>query len=173
MLMPRIAALAAALTLTTVGFAQAPADAPAGTTGLCKDGTYSSGATKKGACSGHKGVKEWYGSAAGNSSAGSTATQSPSPATTQPTKATPAAASTSTATPPAASAATKSAKTSAPAAAAAPGGGPDKVWVNTSTKTYHCPSDRWYGKTKSGEYLSEADAKAQGFHAAYGKACGQ
>ena len=41
--------------------AQAPAGAPAGTTGQCNDGSWYSGATKKGACRGHKGVKEWYG----------------------------------------------------------------------------------------------------------------
>jgi len=28
---------------------------------MCKDGTFYSGATKQGACKGHKGVKEWYG----------------------------------------------------------------------------------------------------------------
>ena len=43
--------------------AEAPANAPAGTTGQCKDGTWYSGASKKGACHGHQGVKEWYGAA--------------------------------------------------------------------------------------------------------------
>ena len=62
-------------------------------------------------------------------------------------------------------------KPHAKAAAAAAGSGPGMVWVNKATKTYHCSTDKWYGKTKNGEYLSETDAKTQGFHAAHGKAC--
>ncbi|MGH8306360.1 MAG: DUF3761 domain-containing protein, partial [Steroidobacteraceae bacterium] len=76
------------------------------------------------------------------------------------------------AAPAAGSAAVKPARSHAAAGAtAAAGGGPGKVWVNKSSKTYHCSTDKWYGKTKNGEYLSEADAKAQGFHPEHGKAC--
>lgn len=67
---------------------------------------------------------------------------------------------------------TPAAKTTAPVAAAA-GGGDGKVWVNTASKVYHCEGSKHYGKTKTGEYLTEADAKAKGFHADHGKACGK
>ena len=44
------------------------AQAPAGATAKCGDGTYSKSKTEKGACSKHKGVVEWYG-AGGNAAA--------------------------------------------------------------------------------------------------------
>src|ERR1700721_2298843 len=143
----RASVLLAALMLSPASFAQAPADAPAGTTGLCKDGSYWSGATKKGACSHHQGVQTWYGAAAGGSSRGAA-----------PAAAAPAA---PRAAPKAPTAPAKSSSTTPPADAA-PGGGPGLVWVNSSSKVYHCPSDKWYGKTKQGAYMSEADAKAKG-----------
>ena len=58
----------------------------------------------------------------------------------------------------------------AKASEAAPGGGPDKVWASGS-KTYHCYGSRYYGKTKNGEFMSEADAKAKGLHPARNKPC--
>ena len=145
-------------------YAAAPANAPAGTTGLCNDGTFYSGATKKGACKGHKGVKDWYADAG---AAPAAAAPTPAAAPAKPAPATPAAAA---AAPTPAAQATPPAP-GAPAAVPAAGGGPGKVWVNMESKVYHCPSDKWYGKTKKGEYLSEADAKAKGFKPDHGKAC--
>ena len=50
-------------------------------------------------------------------------------------------------------------------------GGAGKVWVNTASNVYHCPGTRWYGKTKHGSFMSEAQAQAQGARPDHGKAC--
>ena len=42
--------------------------------------------------------------------------------------------------------------------------GPGMVWVNSGSKAYHCPGERYYGKTRRGEYMTEAAAKAAGAH---------
>ena len=49
-----------------------------------------------------------------------------------------------------------------------PVSGPGMVWVNTSSKVYHCYGGRDYGTTKVGKYESEASAKAEGARPAYG-----
>jgi hypothetical protein len=53
----------------------------------------------------------------------------------------------------------------------APGGGNGKVWVNESSKVYHCEGGKYYGKTKKGSYMAEAEAKAKGFHGVGGTTC--
>jgi DNA uptake protein ComE-like DNA-binding protein len=37
------------------------------------------------------------------------------------------------------------------------------VWVNTDSKVYHTEGDRWYGKTKKGEFMTESDALKAGY----------
>lgn len=151
-------ALIVGMLASAAAFAQAPAAAPSGSTGLCKDGSYTSNDTKKGACAGHKGVKDWFATAAAAPASAKTAAASASApaAATMPPKTAPAATKTATA---------------APSAAPAVGGGPGQVWVNSSSKVYHCSGTKYYGKTKQGEYMTEAAAKAAGNHADHGKAC--
>lgn len=156
-LRPLLAALACTGFLATA-FAQAlPADAPAGSTVQCKDGSYASPDSKSGACRGHKGIKTWYGKPAAAAPAAA-----PAPA---------AAAAPAPAAPATAKAAPVAAQPNPATMAAAPGGGAGKVWANEETHVYHCMGDRYYGKTKKGEYMSEADAKAKGMHASHNKAC--
>jgi DNA uptake protein ComE-like DNA-binding protein len=40
---------------------------------------------------------------------------------------------------------------------------PGMVWVNSETKVFHRAGDRWYGRTKKGEYMTEADALKAGY----------
>jgi len=40
------------------------------------------------------------------------------------------------------------------------------VWVNTDSGVFHKEGSRWYGKTKQGKFMTEADALKQGFQAA-------
>lgn len=148
-------AAVAALGASMTGYAQVPAGAPAGSTGLCKDGTYYAGPTKKGACAGHKGVKDWYGAMAPAAAAGAAAAPAAPAPGTAPSPAAAAVANTP---------ATKAVPMPAP-------GAPGQVWANNTSKVYHCPTDRYYGKTKDGAYMSEAEAKAKGFKADHGKAC--
>ena len=79
--------------------------------------------------------------------------------------ATPAAASNSAATP-AATPTAKKHKAPEPQAAQAAGGGNGQVWVNTETHVFHKEGTKWYGKTKQGKYISEAEAVKEGDNAA-------
>lgn len=146
----------------TAAFAAAPSNAPGGSMGMCNDGSYSTSAEKKGACRGHKGVKDWYGEGAAEA-VKPTSERAPTPL--------PSSMNTTRMSKPSASPAVAGRTSGAPMEPAA-GGGAGKVWGNTSTKVYHCSGDKFYGTTKHGDYMSEADAKAKGYHADHGKACG-
>ncbi len=133
----------ALLAITGVAHAQSAVQA------TCKDGTSFSGTSRRGACGGHGGVKSFASTGA-----------NPLTSTGPVTPGAPSVAPGPTAPGPAASAA-------APSAPYTTG----QVWVNSSTKVYHCPGDRYYGKTKAGSYMPEAAAKAAGDHPDHGKAC--
>jgi hypothetical protein len=47
-----------------------------------------------------------------------------------------------------------------------------KVWVNTDSGVYHCPGTRWYGNTKSGQFMTQREAQSKGYRPAYGAVCG-
>jgi len=40
------------------------------------------------------------------------------------------------------------------------------VWVNLNTKVYHKEGDRYYGNTKNGKWMTEADAIKAGYRLA-------
>jgi hypothetical protein len=46
-----------------------------------------------------------------------------------------------------------------------------KVWVNTRSGVYHCPGTRYYGTTKAGTFMAEAEARAAGHHPTHGESC--
>lgn len=157
--------LAAGALMSGAVFAQTTApSAPTATVhAVCKDGTPFDGATLKGACRGHGGVDKKAGAPTAPGAAPSS--KSAPVAATTPAVPTPSAMSNAGSAVKVPPSGAKTAPTGAKAAA------PGQVWANDSTKVYHCSNDRYYGKTKQGEYMSEADAKAKGFHASHGKAC--
>ena len=67
---------------------------------------------------------------------------------------------------PAAPAPAKGTGSQAATKAAAPGGGHGLVWVNTETHVYHKEGSRFYGTTKKGKYMTEAEAMKAGNKAA-------
>jgi hypothetical protein len=99
-------------------------------------------------------------------------TPSPAPAaptgaaaTTAPATAAKPAASSAPAVNPAPVASAPAAKPSA-AQQTRPANSSGMVWVNTDSGIYHKPGTRYYGKTKQGKYMSEADAIKAGYRAA-------
>lgn len=52
----------------------------------------------------------------------------------------------------------------APTLPLAAGGGKGLVWVNEESKVFHREGDRWYGRTKKGKYMTEAEAAKAGAH---------
>jgi len=169
-----ILALATILFTAPVAFAQAAP--PAGATGLCKDGTYTTAASKSGACHGHQGIKEWLAHASPTASPAASASPSKSSADATPAK--PAKPATVAATPTAPAPGVAPAKPASPpqhastaTMAQAPGGGSGMVWFNSDSKVYHCPGSQFYGKTKQGSYMSEADAKAKGGYPDHNHPC--
>lgn len=62
--------------------------------------------------------------------------------------------------------ATKSHSSSASTVQAQTPPSPGMVWLNTKSGVYHKSGSKWYGKTKEGKWLTEADAQKGGYKAA-------
>ena len=129
---------------------------PADATAQCNDGSYWTGASKQGACSGHKGIKTWYGAPAG-SAVSQANTSNAKPAVSGATNVRPAG--------------SPERPSPTPKEEASGAGQKNQVWVNTATNVYHCPGDRFYGKTKDGKFMSEAAAKKAGAKPDHGNSC--
>jgi len=141
-------AIGAAFGVAVVGQAQSQV------TATCKDGTSFSGTKRSGACRGHGGVQAFT-----DTTTPATSTPPPTSPSTPPVRTTTQPSQVATSKPP-----------SQPVVAA-PAGSAGQVWVNTASKVYHCAGTEWYGKTKKGEYMSEAAAKADGARPDHGKVC--
>lgn len=153
----RLSPLLCALAFTA--WASAPtwaAEREAGSTGQCKDGSYTHSESKRGACSDHGGVKSWYGTSATAKERSERETMPAAPSARDEMSN---------------RRSERETKSEEPMRHDRMAGGRGKVWVNSATHVYHCEGDRWYGKTKHGEYMSEAEAREHGNHADHGKAC--
>jgi hypothetical protein len=192
----RLSVAALAGLLLSLGVVQAQSTV----TATCKDGTAFTGAKRSGACRGHGGVQTWGSGPESSALVNPAIEPAASPASTKNAARTQAtvtaacrdgtsftgakragacrghngmlywgAAEATTIPMNAPAQPTASAPTSRRTAPAPTGDG--QVWVNTDSRVYHCPGTRWYGKTKQGSYMSEAQAQAQGVKPDHGKAC--
>jgi hypothetical protein len=46
-----------------------------------------------------------------------------------------------------------------------------KIWAIHKSMVYHCPNTRYYGTTKDGEFMTQAEARQKGYHPVGGREC--
>jgi hypothetical protein len=165
-LLPLFSAVVLGVLTWQAGSAQIPAGTPSGSTGQCKDGSYTNAPNKRGACKGHLGVKAWFATPPAKTYPATATADIALGVSTDPDRNV-SAIELAAASPIPQAKATTTASTKT----AAPGGGRGLVWLNTSNNVYHCYGTPYYGTTKAGKYVSEADAKAAGAHPDQGNAC--